>query len=179
MIQKRKNGYKFYLLKNRILASISIFVTAFIFLPISPVFAAVQCNSNGLCHGAPTPSTSHTGSSTPSGSSSSSSGPSASPSTTSTPAPSYSDPAISCSSNNCDLIAKYVNPAINLFSVLFGLIAVISIILGGISYTTSEGDPQKASKAKSRIMNTIIAVVAYIFLFAFLQFLVPGGAFNR
>ena len=58
---------------------------------------------------------------------------------------------------------------------MFGLIAVISIILGGIQYSASEGDPQKASKAKNRIVNTIFAIFAYALLYGFLQFLVPGG----
>ena len=89
-----------------------------------------------------------------------------------------SDSAIQCDQGNCDLIAKYVNPILNVLTVAFGLIAVISLILGGIMYITSEGDPQKASRAKTRIFNTIVAVVAYMFLYAFLQFLIPGGAFR-
>ena len=88
------------------------------------------------------------------------------------------DPSISCSADNCDLISKYLGPAINVFSAAFAVIAVISLILGGINYTTSEGDPQKVARAKVRIRNTIFAVVAYIFLYAFLQFLVPGGIFK-
>ena len=80
-----------------------------------------------------------------------------------------------CSKSNCDLIATYVNPIINLLSVIFGLIAVASIIMGGIQYSASEGDPQKASKAKDRIANTIFAIFAYALLYGFLQFLIPGG----
>jgi hypothetical protein len=88
------------------------------------------------------------------------------------------DPAIQCTASNCDLIHKYLAPTINLLSAAFGVIAIISLILGGMNYTTSEGDPQKVSRAKLRIRNTIFAVVAYIFLFAFLQFLIPGGIFK-
>lgn len=84
---------------------------------------------------------------------------------------------VDCNEKKCDLIDRYINPAINLLSVSFGLIATISLILGGINYATSEGDPTKASKAKHRIANTIFAVVAYLFLYSFLQFLVPGGFF--
>lgn len=84
-------------------------------------------------------------------------------------------PALACSQSNCDLVATYVNPLINLLSVVFGLIAVVSIILGGIQYSSSEGDPQKAAKAKDRISNTIFAIFAYALLYGFLQFLVPGG----
>lgn len=89
------------------------------------------------------------------------------------------DPAVSCTGNRCDLIAKYVNPTIKVLAAVFGTIAAISLILGGINFTTSEGDPQKAARAKSRITNTIIATVAFLFLYAFLQFLIPGGLFNR
>lgn len=92
---------------------------------------------------------------------------------------SCTDPAISCTSDQCDLIAKYVDPTIKLLAAVFGTVAAISIIMGGINYATSEGDPQKAGRAKSRITNTIIAVVAFLFLYAFLQFLIPGGIFNR
>jgi Type IV secretion system pilin len=76
------------------------------------------------------------------------------------------------------LVATYVNPLINLLSVMFGLIAVASLIMGGIQYTTSEGDPQKVSKAKNRLTNTVIAIFAYALLYGFLQFLVPGGLFQ-
>jgi len=86
-------------------------------------------------------------------------------------------PAAACNKSSCDLIAKYVNPSINVLSACFGLIAVISLILGGIQFSMSEGDPQKAAAAKSRITNTIIAIVAYSLLYGFLQFLVPGGFF--
>lgn len=88
------------------------------------------------------------------------------------------DPNISCTKNACNLITKYLNPTIDLLSVSFGLLAIISIILGGVQYAASEGDPQKVSKAKSRIVNTIFAIVAYFFMYAALQFLIPGGLFD-
>lgn len=88
------------------------------------------------------------------------------------------NPKLKCTFDNCDFIGKYINPGINLLTISFGLIAVGSIILGGIQYSSSEGDPQQASKAKSRIANTIIAVIVYFFLYGFLQFLIPGGIFH-
>jgi len=76
------------------------------------------------------------------------------------------------------LIAKYINPLITLLSALVGLVVTISIVIGGIQYSSSAGDPQAATAAKNRIRNAIIALVAFIFLYAFLQFLVPGGIFR-
>lgn len=77
--------------------------------------------------------------------------------------------------SKCDLITKYINPFIKFISALFGLIVVISIIIGGIQYGSSAGDPQKAAAARNRIRNAIIALVTYIFLLSLLNFLIPGG----
>jgi hypothetical protein len=89
------------------------------------------------------------------------------------------DPAINgCDNDNCDFVGRYINPAINMLSGAFGIIVVISLILGGIQYTTSAGDPQKVAQAKKRIINTVVALVAFFFLFGFLQFLIPGGLFG-
>lgn len=84
-----------------------------------------------------------------------------------------------CDSDRCDFVGKYINPFIRLLTAAFGIIAVGSLIVGGIQYSASAGDPQKVTKAKTRIVNTIIAIVAYFFLYGFLQFLIPGGLFNR
>lgn len=82
-----------------------------------------------------------------------------------------------CDDNVCDFVKKYVNPAISTVSLIFGLIVAISLIAGGIQYSAAGGDPQKVSSAKQRITNTIVALIAYAFLYGFLQFLVPGGIF--
>lgn len=84
-----------------------------------------------------------------------------------------------CKANACDLVEKYVNPAVNLVSGIFTLIAVISLMLGGIQYASSAGDAQKVTAAKKRISNTIYAIIAYAFLFTFLQWLIPGGLFRN
>lgn len=82
-------------------------------------------------------------------------------------------------SNNCDLVALYVNPFIRVLSIIVGLVVAASLIMGGIQYSAAGGDPQKTSAAKNRITNTLLAFLAYAFLYAFLNFLVPGGIFNK
>lgn len=77
--------------------------------------------------------------------------------------------------NKCDLIKNYLNPFINLLSALIGVIVVVSVAIGGIQYTTSAGDPQKAAAARARIRNAVIALVTFIFLYSLLNFLIPGG----
>jgi len=66
---------------------------------------------------------------------------------------------------------------INVLSSLVALIVIISIVFGGIQYTTAGGDPQKVAAAKSRIVNSVMAFFVFVFIFAFLQYLVPGGLF--
>jgi hypothetical protein len=89
------------------------------------------------------------------------------------------DPALdskaSCSEKSCPLIDKYVNPAIRLLSALVAIVAVIAIVVGGIEVTTSAGDPQRSASGKNHVRNALIGIVAYVFFYAFLQWLVPGG----
>lgn len=84
--------------------------------------------------------------------------------------------ASSMSASNCGII-KYIVDITNLLSALVGVVVVISIVLAGIQYSTSGTDPSAVSKAKKRITNAIIALLLYIFMFSFLQWLVPGGIF--
>jgi len=76
---------------------------------------------------------------------------------------------------NCDLIGKYVNPFIDFLTALVGVAVVTSIVVGGIQYSSSGGDPQKTAAAKARIRNAIIALVVFFLLDALLNFLIPGG----
>ena len=59
-----------------------------------------------------------------------------------------------------------------------GLVMVGSIVVAGIQYTTSRGDPQATAKAIGRITSTLGALALLIFAYALLNWLVPGGAFN-
>ena len=76
------------------------------------------------------------------------------------------------------LFAKYINPAVQLLSALVGVAVVSSIIYGGIEYIMSEGDPQKSAAGKEHITNGLIGLAAFILLYSFLQFIIPGGVFN-
>lgn len=80
--------------------------------------------------------------------------------------------AVSC------LYAKYLNPLIALLAAVVGVVVVIGIVYGAIEYITSNGDPQRAASGKKRIINALVALVAFLLLYAFLQFIVPGGLVN-
>lgn len=93
-----------------------------------------------------------------------------------TSAPNTDTDVCGTSGDRCNnFVETYLNPFIYLLSALVGVAAVISIITAGIQYSSSADDPSTVSKAKQRIFNTVIGLVAYIFLFAFLNYLIPGG----
>lgn len=72
-------------------------------------------------------------------------------------------------------MGKYVNPLINFLSALVGIVVLASVIFGGIQYSTAGGDPSKVAAARQRIINSLLALAAFIFLYAFLQWIIPGG----
>lgn len=84
---------------------------------------------------------------------------------------------VSCgTSADCKtLYEKYINPFVRLLTAAVGVLAVLMIVIGGVQYSSAGSDPQKVAAAKQRIINAIIGLVAYIFLFGFLNWVVPGG----
>lgn len=85
------------------------------------------------------------------------------------------DPALDCSvgADKCDLIKKYVNPAITFLAAFVVIAVTIGIISGGIRYTTAGDDPQKIAAARGQIRSAIIALLAFIFLYAAIQWMIP------
>ena len=58
-----------------------------------------------------------------------------------------------------------------------GIAAVGAIVYAGVLYITARDNAGQVSKAKTMIMNTVIGVVAYVLMWAFLQWIIPGGVF--
>ncbi|MCA9324604.1 hypothetical protein KDA23_00860 [Candidatus Saccharibacteria bacterium] len=89
------------------------------------------------------------------------------------------DPAVNgsvvCTADKCPLITKYINPIIAVLSSLVLIVAIIAIVIGAIQVSASGGDPQMSASGKKHIRNAIVGLLAYFFLLAFLQFIIPGG----
>ena len=63
--------------------------------------------------------------------------------------------------------------AITLIDVILGalgIVAVVVVILGGIQFVTSTGDPAKTKKAKDTILYGIIGLVVALLAFAIVNF---------
>jgi Type IV secretion system pilin len=143
--------------------------TGFVALPATPVFAAANCpinaDPNKPCIGEPAK-------------------PGCDPAVPKSPS---CPQGVNCTDpdgptgprpNDCGLLARYGAPIITFLAAIAGLVAVIAIVLGGIQYASSSDEPQKVAAAKKRIYNAILGLLGFLFLWAFLQWLVPGGVFN-
>jgi cytochrome bd-type quinol oxidase subunit 2 len=75
-------------------------------------------------------------------------------------------------------IVKDLNQIVNFLGAAVGIFVVGTIIFGGIQYAMASDNSSAVSQAKQRILNGVIALVAFIFVFAFLQWLIPGGVFD-
>lgn len=58
-----------------------------------------------------------------------------------------------------------------------GVVVIASVIVGGVQYSLAQGDPQKISAARGRVISALGALLLYLFIFALMQWLVPGGVF--
>jgi len=54
-----------------------------------------------------------------------------------------------------------------------GIIISGSIIVGGIQYISSQGNPENTNHAVNRIRNALIALLVYIFAYPLLNYLLP------
>ena len=84
---------------------------------------------------------------------------------------------LGCSGKVDSPIKDLAYALISFLSAGVGVVIVIAIIAAGIRYSTSEGNPEATMQAKRNIQNALIGLIIYIFAFAILNYLVPGGLF--
>lgn len=71
---------------------------------------------------------------------------------------------------NGDELNDVIKTIINTIIFVIGLVAVVMIILGGISYATSQGDAAKVKKGKDTILYGIVGLVIAILAYAIINF---------
>ncbi len=77
-----------------------------------------------------------------------------------------------------DGITQIALVAVNFLAIGVGIAVVGGIVWGAIRYTTANGNAAQAQQGVSVIINAIIGLVLFIFMFAIINFLVPGGFLN-
>jgi hypothetical protein len=81
-------------------------------------------------------------------------------------------------SDTSNPIFKALLTIFNFLAVGVGILATGGIVFGAIQYITSNGDAGKAKQGVTVIMNAVIGVFLFIFMYAILNFVVPGGLFR-
>lgn len=67
---------------------------------------------------------------------------------------------------------------LNFMAVGVGIAVVAGIAWGGFMYSQAGGDSTKTKQAISIIINAVIGLVLFIFMYALVNFMVPGGVFT-
>lgn len=71
-------------------------------------------------------------------------------------------------------LMKVLNVVINVVLGIIGFVAVAMIIMGGISFTTSQGDAAKTTKARNTILYGVIGLVVALLAFAIVNFVLSN-----
>jgi hypothetical protein len=66
----------------------------------------------------------------------------------------------------------------NFLAVGVGVVVVGGIIYGGILISAGGGDAARTKQGTTLITNSVIGLVAFMFMYAFINFIVPGGLFK-
>ncbi|MDB5179311.1 MAG: hypothetical protein JWN01_1254 [Patescibacteria group bacterium] len=72
-------------------------------------------------------------------------------------------------------IVAYLKMVLTLLAGAVGGVIMLMLVVAGIQYITSIGDPAAIKSAKNRIVNAITGLVLFLMMYAILNFLVPGG----
>jgi hypothetical protein len=80
--------------------------------------------------------------------------------------------------SNGGVIVSYLKWILLFLSGAVGAVIMLMLIIAGIQYVISTGDAAQVKAAKNRIVNAITALVLFAFMYAILNFLIPGGIFG-
>ena len=75
---------------------------------------------------------------------------------------------------NSNNLMETITVIINVIIGVIGFVAVVVIILGGVQYTTSAGDPGKVKKAKDTILYGIVGLVIALLAYAIVNFVLSS-----
>lgn len=77
--------------------------------------------------------------------------------------------------NNVSLGSR-LKTVVNILLYVLGAIAVLMIVIGGIKYTTSNGEASSMKSAKDTILYSVVGLVVAILAYAIVNFVI--GAFK-
>jgi len=65
-----------------------------------------------------------------------------------------------------------IQTIVNILLFILGAIAVVMIIIGGIKYTTSNGDSAAVTSAKNTILYSVVGLIVAILAYAIVNFVI-------
>lgn len=71
-------------------------------------------------------------------------------------------------------LPQVIQTIVNVVLSVVGVIAVVMIILGGISFITSQGDAAKVTKARNTLLYGIVGLVIALLAFAIVNFVLSS-----
>ena len=77
-------------------------------------------------------------------------------------------------SGNNKSLNDFLKDIVNIILYILGAIAVIMIVIGGVKYTTSNGDSGSVKSAKDTILYSVIGLVVAIMAYAIVNFVLAN-----
>lgn len=67
---------------------------------------------------------------------------------------------------------------VRIMAGVVGFVAVAMIVFAGFLYTTAQDREEQIKKSKDMMLNVVIGLVLFTFMYALLEWLIPGGLFS-
>lgn len=85
---------------------------------------------------------------------------------------------IKCNTKGGNPLMSILIQVINFLAVGVGIAVVGGIVWGGMMYASSNGDAGKTKQGVTIIVNAVVGLLLFMFMYALINFIVPGGVFN-
>jgi len=77
-----------------------------------------------------------------------------------------------CSSASTDNMTTFIKTVVNTLLLILGAVAVVTIIVSGIRYTTSHGDPGAVKSAQGTLWYSVIGLIVALASYAIVNFVI-------
>lgn len=101
--------------------------------------------------------------------------PSPAVSTTTSDCPHKITNVLSCQSTGDGSIWNILAAIINFLAIGVGVAVVLGIVFGGFLYASAGGSAEQTKRGIGYIRNALIALLLFIFMYAIINFIIPGG----
>ncbi len=75
---------------------------------------------------------------------------------------------------NQDDLGPRIKIVVNILLYILGAVAVVMIVIGGIRYTTSNGDSSNMTSAKNTILYAVVGLVVALMAYAIVNFVLDS-----